>query len=122
MIPVLMVLTAAKPARIEWREETGSRLATRAMRNAQRFFLQGEQAERGGSVARFYARRRGGPRRFAPAALDAAAGFFARGSAAMLRLKASIRLTTFSREGATGSGAAGVLACFFLRIRASAFL
>jgi hypothetical protein len=37
-------------------------------------------------------------RRFAPIALDVAAGFLAGGSAAMLRLKASIRFITFSRE------------------------
>jgi hypothetical protein len=63
-----------------------------------------------------------GLRRFAPMALDAAAGFLAGGSAAMLRLKASIRLTTFSREGAIGSAGAGSFARFFLRIRTSAFL
>jgi Transcription elongation factor, GreA/GreB, C-term len=39
----------------------------------------------------------------------------------MLRLSASIRLMTFSREGATGAGGAGIFACFFLRMRTSAF-
>ena len=38
----------------------------------------------------------------------------------MLRLSASSKLTTFSREGATGSGGAGIFACFFLRMRTSA--
>ena len=40
----------------------------------------------------------------------------------MLRLNASIRLMTFSREGAIGAADAGIFACFFLRMRTSAFL
>lgn len=70
-------------------------------------------------MARPQARRRGGLRRFALAALDAAEGFLAGGSAAMLRLNASMRLMTLSREGAAGTG---TFACFFLRMRTSAFL
>jgi hypothetical protein len=67
--------------------------------------------------------RRDGPRRFAAReALDAAAGFLRAGSAAMLRLSASIRLTTFSREGAAGGDGAGRFVCFFFRMRMSAFL
>jgi hypothetical protein len=64
---------------------------------------------------------RTGVRRLARA-LDPAAGLLVEGSAAMLRLSASIRLMTFSREGATGAGGAGIFACFFLRMRTSAFL
>jgi hypothetical protein len=47
-----------------------------------------------GGVAGLHARRRCGLRRFALAALDAAAGFLGGGTAAMLRLNASIRLMT----------------------------
>ena len=69
-----------------------------------------------------YRSRIGLRRLLARAALASAASLLAGGFAAILRLNASIRLMTFLREGATGAGGAGVFACFFLRMRTSAFV